>query len=286
MIFFKSATFYLILLGLSLVFFTQWLFVRTGDRLTTFELSQDSSKDSPFVQEREKVVREVFLERGEKPVVVLKCGKSFIEWDQSLKEEMFDLEGSFGDDISFSSKSLVWNREKNEAVLKGDCRLVFDSEITVEAVDRVVVTFNDQGVSKIESTGDTTFDLSSGFTEGSSLKVICSGTSTLDPNKGELTLLSPQEGKPIHLVENKFHIIGNSLTYSLDTHELYLQGRDESRVLVSDREHEFEMSADAVRFKKTTPVQKGYIQGVGDVRFLLGIKEKEHLLKLFSSIGE
>jgi lipopolysaccharide export system protein LptA len=282
-IFYRQAFFYLSLTTLSLVFFIHTLFFSEKSEETVFEKKEALLTPISCVQKREGVLKEVFGGVS----FTLKAKKSTLRWENSLQEEMFDVEGfSESHGISFSSKQLIWDKKKNELFLKDDVSLIFKDQFTLLAKDQLVIFFDQKAIKKIETEGEVTLHLVGASEEEDGVKAHAFGQTVLNPLDSTVTVLSALNGTPIHIHQKKIHIFGDTLTYSLKTHEVYLKGKEGERVLVFDEEKEFEMSAQALRFKKTTPVQKGYIQGVGDVRFLLGSKEREFLSKIICSSKE
>lgn len=308
MIFYRQAAFVLLLLMSA---FGASYFIFKSD--APLKLMECHSKSLVDVQQREGVVREVFSKPLRQPVFSVSCDKSVLRWEESgLSEEMCGVEGALRG-IRFSSGRLFWDKGLDKVVLSDDVTFTFKPFGDLFAKDEVVVTFDGPDLKLVECRGETNLDLLCGSTP---LLVNGFGPVVFDPLQGTICWESASDGSQVHLIEKGLHIfadklsvecdkvhfspercvmsgsvkllnggglaLADELTYCARTNELYLTGKESRRVLFSDEENRFEMSAEALRFKRSTPAQKGYIQGVGDVRFVLGDAEKENFLKFFS----
>ncbi len=86
-----------------------------------------------------------------------------------------------------------------------------------------------------------------------------------------LTTFTEEEG-PLQFA------LADVIEYIPKTKELNLLSSGKHRVLFLDRVNHIQISAPALRIKRSTPAQKGYIQGVGDVRFSF-VKQEVELMK-------
>ncbi len=77
------------------------------------------------------------------------------------------------------------------------------------------------------------------------------------------------------------YALADSIEYLPVSKELNLLSSGKQRVLFQDNVNHIQISAPALRIKRTTPAQKGYIQGVGDVRFSFAKAEAEMLKNAF-----
>lgn len=79
--------------------------------------------------------------------------------------------------------------------------------------------------------------------------------------------------------------MADKIEYFLQSKELFLTSNEGKRVLFLDRDNNLQMSATELKVKRSTPAQKGYIQGVGNVRFQFAQKESE-LIESFLHLSE
>lgn len=90
----------------------------------------------------------------------------------------------------------------------------------------------------------------------------------------------------IHQLEEKQEspqcALADKVEYSLKKKELFLTSNDiASRVLFLDKLNNIQLSAKALKLKQSSPCQKGYIQGVGDVRFHFATAEALAIERVF-----
>ena len=77
------------------------------------------------------------------------------------------------------------------------------------------------------------------------------------------------------------YALADAIEYLPRTKELNLISNGKQRVLFQDSINHIQISAPALKIKRSTPVQRGYIQGVGDVRFSFAKNEVDLLKETF-----
>lgn len=81
------------------------------------------------------------------------------------------------------------------------------------------------------------------------------------------------------------YALADTIEYFPRQKELNLFAAADRRVLFQDSVNHIQISAPGLKIKRTTPAQKGYIQGVGDVRFSFVKTEAEMLQNAFMKEG-
>lgn len=81
------------------------------------------------------------------------------------------------------------------------------------------------------------------------------------------------------------YALADTIEYLPQSKEISMAAVDQQRVLFLDRVNHIQISAPGLRIKRTTGAQKGYIQGLGDVRFSFAKKEMDKMNELFPNFG-
>ena len=77
------------------------------------------------------------------------------------------------------------------------------------------------------------------------------------------------------------YALADAIEYLPRTKELNLVSNGKQRVLFQDSINHIQISAPSLKIKRSTPVQRGYIQGVGDVRLSFAKNEVDLLKETF-----